>query len=119
MVGRELMLVLNELARLSTDEVRCRITLDGKSSEFTVRFSRQGGALRTLDLEGLPPALYGELRNCDEYRAFMKTLCAYADGASVALPKEIVSDWTMEGQGKAAGAGKVSVAKVAGTIRGA
>src|SRR5438270_14098477 len=114
MVGRELMLDLNELARLSTDEVRCRITRDEKSSEFTVRFSQQGEALRTLDLEGLPPTRYWELRNCDEYRAFMRTLWAYADGASVALPKEIVSDWTTERQGKVSGAGKVS-----GTIRGA
>ena len=118
------MLVLDQLARLSADQVRCRITRDGKSSEFTVRFSQQGEALRTLDLEGLPPTLYWELRNCDEYRAFMKTLWAYADGASVALPKEIVSDWTTEGQGKVAGAGRVSAGKGSaagkgsGTVRG-
>src|SRR5882757_3488609 len=106
------MLVLNQLDRLPADEVRCRITHDGKSSEFTVRFSQQGEALRTLDLEGLPPTLSWELRNCDEFRAFMKTLWSYVDGASVALPKEIVSDWTSEGQGNVAGAGKVSAGKV-------
>ncbi len=43
----------------------------------------------------------------------MKTLFAYADGASIALPKEIVSDWTTGGQGIVAGTGEM-----AGTVRG-
>jgi hypothetical protein len=113
------MLVLDQLVRLSADEVRCRITRDGKSFEFTVRFSQQGEALRTLDLEGLPPTSYWELRNCDEYRAFVKILWAYEDGASVALPKEIVSDWTTEDQGKVSGMGTLSTGKLSGTVRGA
>jgi hypothetical protein len=86
------MLVLNQLTRLSSDEVRCRITRNGEPSEFTVRLSQHGGIIRTLNLEGVPPALKWELSNGDEFRAFLKTVSAYADGASVALPKEIVSD---------------------------
>jgi hypothetical protein len=105
------MLVLDQLARLSADEVRCRITRDGTSWEFTVRFSRQGEALRTLDLEGLSPTSYWELRNCDEYRAFMKILWAYADGASVELPKEIIADWTSEGRANVSGTGPGGLAR--------
>jgi len=33
------------------------------------------------------------LYDSDEYRALLKTICEYVEGASVRLPKEIVSDY--------------------------
>jgi hypothetical protein len=91
------MLVLDQLTRLSAEEVRCRITRDGKPSEFTVRIS-QSDSMRGFNLERLSKALTWELSNCDEFRALLKTIGAYVDGASVALPKEIVSDWPTDDQ---------------------
>jgi hypothetical protein len=88
-----MMLTLDQLERISADEIRCRITREGGPAEFTVRFSQHDDGLRTLELEGMSPKESWDLRNCDEYRAFMRTLWAYADGASVMLPKKIVSDW--------------------------
>jgi len=63
-----------------------------------------------------------ELGNCDEFRAFMKTVIAYIDGAPVAVPQEIVSDWPAEdqnGKGARSGKGVRGAEKVSRTVRGA
>jgi hypothetical protein len=81
------MLIINQLTRLSAEEIGARIALDGKPLEFTVRISHDG-SIRTCNLEGLSRALKWELSHRDECRALLKAVCVFADGASVALPKE-------------------------------
>jgi hypothetical protein len=90
------MLVLDQLTRLSANEILCRITLEATPLEFKVRLTQPDDGLRGMNFEGMPPRLSWELSNCDEFRAFMKTIWAYVDGASLILPKEIVPDWSPE-----------------------
>jgi len=91
------MLVLDEVTRIDADHVRCRIIREGVPLEFTVRFEQFEPGIRGLNLEGISRRESWELSNRDEFRALLKTLWAYVDGASLVLPKAIDSDWPMTG----------------------
>ena len=88
------MFLLDEVTRIDVDRVRARIIRDGHPLEFTVRFEQFEAGIRGMNLEGMTPKESWELSNRDEFRALLKTLCAYVDGAELKLPREIHSDWT-------------------------
>ena len=48
-----------------------------------------------MEIEGISWKETWELSNRDDFKPLMRTVCAYADGVQVMLPKEIDGGWTM------------------------
>ena len=88
-----MMLVLNQIRRISEDEIQCNITLNGQSLDLTVLFTPSELGFRVVNIVGLPMKEHLELYNSREHRAFIKTICAFESGTNLTLPMEIISDY--------------------------
>lgn len=90
-----MMLVIGHLTRTPADLIHCRLLCEGRPQEFTARLTQLGEGIRGLEYEGISSKEIHGLSNRDDFKAFLRALWAFADGATVTLPQRVDVDSVM------------------------